>query len=585
MSPRTRGWWHSFRPRLADSFLEGSVRLGSLPADLFAGLTVGVVALPLAMAFAIASGVGPEKGLFTAIVAGGLISLLSGSRYQIGGPTGAFVVVVFAVIQRHGYDGLALATLLAGGLLLVLAVSGLGALVRFIPYPVTTGFTTGIAVIIFTSQVKDLLGLHPAHNPADFVDKWLAYGGAIGTFQPLVFVLGLACLAVLIALRRWAPRLPGALIVVSLAAAAVWLLGLPIETIQDRFGPVPSLPPAPSLPAVSMEKIVAVFPDAITIAALAAIESLLSAVVADGMTGDSHKPNAELLAQGVANIGSVLFGGIPATGAIARTATNIRAGARTPLSGLVHALTLLGFMILAAPLVGRIPLVALAAVLVIVAWNMSELDKFRAIFRAPRSDTTVLLVTFALTVLIDLNVAIQVGLLLAALLFMKRMIQVGKVGPVDWLGHEEMDPANLALRLELPGVEIYEIHGPFFFGIADRLKHVLEGIQRPPRAFILRMRHVPAIDATGLHALRLFHDRCRRRGTVLILSGVQEQPRRALHKAGLFGRLGAENVCDSIDIALDRARAVIGLAEAMESGDGPASRETQPVSTGANAPH
>lgn len=534
----------------------GAFSFRTLRRDVAAGLTVGVVALPLAMAFAIACGLGPERGLYTAIIAGALISMFSGSRVQIGGPTGAFVVVIAGVLTRHGYEGLAVATLLAGLLLLLMAVVGLGELIRFIPYPVTTGFTTGIAVIIFSTQVKDLLGLHVTDVPAGFLGKWAAYASA-DAVSGWSLAVGLGSLAGLAFLRRFFPRLPGALLVVALAGVLVAAADLPVETIGTRFGEVPRMLPAPHWPSVGLEQLRAVFPDALTLAILAAIESLLSCVVADGMTGDRHRPNAELLGQGLANMAAVVFGGIPATGAIARTATNIRAGAATPIAGVIHAVTLLGILLLAGPWAARIPLPALAAVLVMVAWSMSEVDRFRDLFRAPRSDTAVMLCTFLLTVLVDLNVAIQMGLLLAALLFMRRMVAVGAMGPMDYLDQESVSPTLMARRLALPDVEVYEIAGPFFFGVADRLKRVLEGIERPPCVFILRIRHVPAIDATGLYALDVFFERCRRRGTTLVLSGVQPQPAKALGKCGLLDRIGPANICGSIDVAFDRAETVL----------------------------
>lgn len=550
-----RSFFHGLKPKMLSSLGEG-YSAGSLRKDALAGMTVGVVALPLAMAFAIASGVGPERGLYTAIVAGVLISLFSGSRFQIGGPTGAFVVIVSGVVHRHGVDGLTLATLMAAVILLILSLSGLGALIRYIPYPVTTGFTTGIAVIIFSSQIKDLLGLPIPQAPAEFIPEWRAYFSAtsIGLHSAAI---GVGSLAALAALRLWMPRVPAALIVVAGAAAIAHFFQLPVETIGDRFGDIPRMLPAPSFPPISIERLQAILPDALTIAALAGIESLLSAVVADGMTGDQHRPNAEIFAQGVGNIGSALFGGIPATGAIARTATNIRAGAVSPVAGVVHAATLLLIMMLASPLARSIPLAALAAVLVMVAWSMAELDKFRHMFRAPRSDTAVLLTTFLLTVLVDLNVAIQVGFLLASLLFMKRMIQVSQVNPMGWLDQDEMEPEVLAARLSMPEVQIYEISGPFFFGVADRLKSVLRQHSRQPKVFILRMRHVPAVDATGLHALRMFCERCSRNGTTLILSGVQPQPERSMRGVGLDNLIGRDNICLKITSALDRAREIV----------------------------
>ncbi len=569
MARRIQDWfWHNYAPK---SLLCLREHYGGkyFRQDLLAGVTVGAVALPLAMAFAIASGVGPERGLFTAIVAGFLISALSGSRYQIGGPTGAFVVIVYDVVARHGYEGLALTTLMAGVLLLVFALAGLGALIQYIPYPVTTGFTTGIALIILSSQVKDFLGLDMAQVPPEFVAKWGAYAGALPTMNLAAVGVGAASLAGLIVLRKLVPRWPGPILVLAASSAVVFAFSLPVETIGSRFGEIPHLPPTPQLPAWDWARLRELFPDAVTVALLAAIESLLSAVVADGMTGDQHKPGAELLGQGVANIASVIFGGIPATGAIARTATNIRAGGHTPLSGMIHAFTLLAFMLIAAPLAMAIPLPALAALLIVVSYNMSELEKFQHLLSAPRSDVLVLLTTFLLTVLIDLTTAVEAGIVLAALLFMRRMTEVTSINPLSWEEEAEHavsatpeagDPDALDKRIVPPSVEVYEINGPFFFGVADRLKGVLDVFEKPPRVFILRMRHVPAVDATGLYALDVFASRCRKKGTVLMLSGVQAGPLAAMRKAGFDRVVGPENICDHIDEALQHAAEITARA-------------------------
>jgi SulP family sulfate permease len=566
MPQQIQDWfWHNYAPK---SLLCLREHYGGkyFRQDVLAGITVGAVALPLAMAFAIASGVGPERGLFTAIVAGFLISALSGSRYQIGGPTGAFVVVVYGVVARHGYDGLVVTTLMAGVLLIVFAFAGLGALIQYIPYPVTTGFTTGIALIIFSSQVKDFFGLRMADVPPEFVAKWGAYAEALPTLNLTAVSIGVGSLAALIVLRRLVPRWPGPILVLAAGSAIVFAFSLPVETIGSRFGDIPNLPPTPSLPAWDWAQLRELFPDAITIALLAAIESLLSAVVADGMTGDQHKPGAELLSQGVANIASVCFGGIPATGAIARTATNIRAGARTPVAGIVHAFTLLAFMLVAAPLAKAIPLPTLAALLIIVSYNMSEIEKFKHLLSAPRSDVLVLLTTFLLTVLIDLTTAVEAGIVLAALLFMRRMTEVTSINPLSWEQEaessisavpESADPDALASRIVPAGVEVYEINGPFFFGVADRLKGVLDLFEKPPRVFILRMRHVPAVDATGLYALDVFASRCRKKGTVMVLSGVQAGPMGAMEKIGFDNAVGRENICADIDAALQRAAQIV----------------------------
>ena len=542
--------------------------------DIVAGLTVAVIALPLAMALAIASGVGPERGLYTAIVAGFLTSVLGGSRVQIGGPTGAFVVIVLSIVQRHGYDGLVLATLMAGAILVIMGIAKLGAAIKFIPYPVTTGFTSGIAVLIFSTQVKDLLGLPLKEVPSEFIEKWGAYFLTLTEANRPTLVIGFGSLAIIAALRKFAPRIPGALVVVVLASVAVVVLGLErygVETIGTRFGGIPRTLPAPSLPSFDsfgqfVERVRTLIPEATTIALLAGIESLLCAVVADGMIGGRHKSNLELVAQGVANVSSAVMGGIPATGAIARTAANVKSGGRTPLAGMIHAVVLLLFMLLLAPVAKYVPLSALAAILMVVAWNMAEIDHFKSLFRAPRSDIAVLLTTFGLTVMADLTVAVGVGMVLAAMLFMKRMSEVTNVG----LLREELedpsdefpdlhDPNSLARRDVPEGVEVFEINGPFFFGVADRLKDTLRQMEKPPKVFILRMRRVPAVDATGMHALEEFYYKCRRQGTMLLLSGVHAQPMFAMTKYGLTNKIGDENLTGNIDETLNRARQILGL--------------------------
>ena len=544
--------------------------------DVIAGVTVGIIALPLAMAFGIASippdvaaEVGlspPAMGLYTAVVAGFLISLLGGSRVQIGGPTGAFIVIVYAIAARHGYAGLATATLMAGVIIIIMGLARFGGMIKFIPYPVTTGFTSGIAVIIFSSQIKDFFGLAIEKVPAEFVEKWLVYAETAKTWNDETAAVGIGSLLVIVLIRRFAPRIPGAIVAVIAASAVAYLLKLPVETIGSKFGGIPRGLPMPKLPPLDFSKVRELIPEATTIAMLASIESLLSAVVADGMTGRRHKADCELVAQGVANVGSVLFGGIPATGAIARTAANIKSGAKTPLSGIVHAVTLLLIMLLLAPMASLIPLSTLAAILMVVAWNMSEIDHFRSILRAPRSDIVVLLTTFGLTVFTDLTIAVGVGLVLASLLFMKRMADVADVSAItselangaDEL-EETPDPNALARRDVPQGVEVYEINGPFFFGVADRLKDTLAGLERPPKVFILRMRRVPAIDASGLHALEEFHQKCHRQGTALLLSGVHAQPLIAFAQSGFDRVVGEENMFGNIDDALNRARDILGL--------------------------
>jgi SulP family sulfate permease len=556
---RTYSGWAHFLPK-SYTVLRQGYSAKFLANDCIAGLTVGVVAFPLAMAFAMASGVGPERGLFTAIVAGVLVSALGGSRYQISGPTGVFVVVLYGIVQRHGYDGLAVATLMAGCMLIVFGLARLGTLIQYIPYPVTTGFTSGIALIVFASQIKDFFGLKIETLPTDFVAMLETYAAHAGTANGSTIAVGAGSLLTIVAARRFAPRIPGPLAAVVLAALAVWALKLPVETIGARFGAISATLPAPAWPALSFARAGELFPDAFTIALLAGIESLLSAVAADGMTGDRHRSNSELLAQGVANVASVLFGGIAATGAIARTAASVKSGAATPLAGMLHAAFLALFLWIFAPLVPLIPLAALAAILFVAAWNMSEIGHFASLLRSPKSDIAVLLATFGLTVLVSLNVAAPVGVVLAALLVMRRRAQVAELRASGLLDGEasqtdgaEDDPEATRRKRIPPDTEVYEIDGPFFFGAADRLKDTLSQLARPAKVFILRMRRVPAVEATGLHALEEFHSKCRRQGTLLVLAGVNAQPLRALHRIGLDVAIGEENIHEDMTGALRRA--------------------------------
>jgi SulP family sulfate permease len=547
-------------PKLWTVLREGISR-GQLARDALAGVIVGVVALPLAIAFAIASGVRPEAGLATAIVAGFLISALGGSRVQIGGPTGAFVVIVYGVVARHGVEGLAVATLLAGLLLMAMGVARLGTVIQFVPYPVTVGFTSGIALIIATSQLRDLLGLDLASLPARFTEQLSAYAAHADSVRPAALAIGLLSIFVTVYWQRITPRVPGSLVAIVLATVLVHAFGLPVETIGDRFGEIHAELPAPKLPAFRWEMVPELFPEAIAIALLGAIESLLSAVVADGMAGTRHRPNMELVAQGFANVVSPLFGGIPATGAIARTATNVRNGGRTPIAGIVHAATLLVIATFLGGLAARIPLAALAGILLVVAWNMSEWRVFKGLFRSPRSDVVVLLVTFGLTVLVDLSVAIQTGMVLAAFLFMRRMALISDAGPMRRALREEedRDDPEATARLDVPaGVEVFEVYGALFFGAASKFKDAVRRVERPPRVLIVRMRDVLAVDATGLRALEDLLDKTRRDGTTLVLSGVHAQPLVALERSGLLDKIGADNVHKNIREALARARSLVG---------------------------
>jgi SulP family sulfate permease len=550
--------WRLFVPKLVSALQEG-YGPAAFRADFIAGLTVAIVALPLAMALAIASGTTPDKGLVTVVVAGLLISALGGSRFQIGGPTGAFVVVVFNVIQDFGFDGLLLATFMAGLMLIVAGFARLGTWIKYIPEPVVTGFTAGIAVIILSSQLKDLLGLQPESNPGDFVEKMRALWAARDTASPAAMAVAFGSLALIMTLRRYRPKWPAFLIAVVAASVFVGLLGMPVDTIGSVFGGIPRAIPVPQIPEVTLERIAALLPSAFTIAFLAGVESLLSAVVADGMTGRRHRSNCEIVAQGVANTASALVGGLPATGAIARTATNIRAGARTPVAGILHALIVLLFMLVAAPLASYVPLASLAAVLVVVAVYMSEIGKIRAMMRAPLGDIAVLYITFGLTVLVDLTVAIEVGVVLAAILFMHRMAALVTVQ--QGLSPIEEDIDDFAVpggqrdqRADLPpDTEVFQLRGPLFFGAASTLADVLDRIGRPPRFFILRMREVPLIDASGVGALREFVRRCRSHGTTVIVTGVQPQPRAILRQMGFGpereGLLFAENLDAAIRVA------------------------------------
>lgn len=549
-------------PKLITTLREGYSR-AQFAADVGAGIVVGIVALPLAIAFGIASGATPEAGLVTAIVAGFVISALGGSRVQIGGPTGAFVVIVAGVIAQHGMAGLWVATIMAGLMLIGLGVARLGGAIKFIPYPVTTGFTTGIALIIFSSQVRDFLGLRMPAVPPEFVAKWQAYAGALHTVNPWAVAIAGLALVIITQWPRVSRKVPGPFVALVACTAVARLGGLPVETIGDRFGAIHAALPLPRLPEVSPAMLRDLVGPAFTIALLAGIESLLSAVVADGMIGTRHRSNMELVAQGVANVASPLFGGLPATGAIARTATNVKNGGRTPVAGMVHAVVLLGITLFVGAWAAMIPMAVLAAILVVVSYNMSEWRRFKAELRAPRADVLVLLITFALTVLVDLTVAVQVGMVLAAFLFMKRMADVTNVSLVSDAfqdADEVADPDATRLRTLPGGVDVYEIDGPFFFGAAESFKSAIANVARKPEALIIRMRRVPILDSTGLAALRDVVLRSRREGTLVILAEVHSQPVIALTNSEFHAELGEENVTGTLDAALARARHYLALA-------------------------
>jgi len=555
-SPARSPYWHLYVPKLITTLRQG-YGFGDFRRDLMAGLTVAIVALPLSMALAIASGATPAVGLSTAIVAGFLISALGGSRVQIGGPTAAFIPVVFGVIAHYGYDGLVVATLMAGAMLIIAGLLRLGTLVKYMPQPVITGFTAGIAVSIFSSQIKDLLGLDIAKVPAEFFPRWQAYAAHIGSINPYAAGLAAATLVLLIALRRWRPNWPIFLIAVVVATLATVALHLPVETIVSRFGPVPrELLVMPRLPAFDLARLHELLPSAFTIAFLGGVESLLSAVVSDGMIGGRHRSNCELVGQGVANVASALIGGLPATGAIVRTATNVRAGARSPVAGMAHALFILLFVLVAAPLANQVPLPAMAAMLLIIAWNMSEIERIRQLMRSPLGDRLVLLVTFVLTVTIDLTVAVEVGVVLAAFLFMHRMSEVVAMeSDVDLVEADEDDFSRERRTVQhdvLPeGVEAYRVSGPLFFAVANRIDDVLRAFGRPPRVFILRLRLVPLIDASGATAIGNLVERCRRDGTALIFTGLQPQPARILADMGIVADGDSLRFADDFAQALE----------------------------------
>lgn len=542
----------------------------SFKKDLFAGITVGIVAIPLALAFAIASGATPSQGIFTAVIAGFFISFLGGSRYQIGGPTGAFVIIIYGIIAQHGYDGLLIATIMAGIILIFLGIARVGSFIKFIPYPVTTGFTAGIGVVIFSSQIKDFLGLTYKEASPEFIDKWISIFSNLSTINISSAAIGICTVAIILVIRKMSTNIPSHVVAIVISTALCFFLGLNAETIGDRFGTINAVFPSFTVPEVTIEKIRALFPAAITIALLAGIESLLSAVVADGMTGSHHKSNTELVGQGVANILSGFFGCIPATGAIARTATNVRAGGVTPLSGMIHAVFLCLFILFFSFLIEIIPMAALAGVLLVVSVDMMGIKNMANLLSSPKSDVVVLLTTFILTIIIDLTAAVQVGVVLAALLFMKRMSDVTSMGKINFdasekTAHDIADPDATSNKDIPEGVEVYEINGPFFFGVADMLINTLEHIGKTPKVFILRMRNVPAIDATGEHALENFYNTCKKAGTQLVLSGVNPVPYETLKKMHFIEMIGEENVTNHIDKALIRTREILKELEIKEN--------------------
>ena len=537
---------HTFEPKIITVLREGY----SLPLflnDLLAGLIVGVVALPLSIAFAIASGVQPEQGLITAFVGGLLISLFSGSRVQIGGPTGAFIIIVLGIVQKYGYDGLAVATLMAGVLLIIMGLARLGDIIKYIPYPVTVGFTSGIALVIFSTQIRDFFGLKMAHVPGEFLGKWEAYAANFSTINPFALALGAITILIILAWPKITKRVPGTIIAIIVTTALAQLLHLPVETIGSRFGEVPSRIPMPHLPHVSVELLSQLASPALTIALLAGIESLLSAVVADGMLGTKHRSNMELVGQGIANVISPLFSGIPVTGAIARTATNIKNGGRTPFAGVIHAVTILAIFLFLGKWAGLIPMTTLAGILIVVSYNMSEWRHFKKLFNSPRSDVMVLLMTFGLTVLVDLTVAIEVGVVMAALMFMHRMADLTNVTLIE---NDDEDGKPHEYEGVPEGVEIFEINGPFFFGAANKFRDTLATIKPLPKVLILRMSAVPAVDATAVSALERLIQKAEEDGTRIIIAGLNKRVFKIFNKAGIVQHIGIENIRADVPLAL-----------------------------------
>ncbi|HQB27711.1 MAG TPA: sulfate permease [Paludibacter sp.] len=551
-----------FKPKLFSALRNYSKEL--FYKDLMAGIIVGIVALPLAIAFGIASGVSPEKGLFTAIIAGFIISFLGGSKVQIGGPTGAFIVIVYGIVQEFGVTGLTIATILAGVMLIAMGLLRLGAIIKFIPYPIVVGFTSGIALTIFATQIKDLFGMTIESMPADFISKWIVYAKNIQSTNFVALAIGVFSIIIIIFTPKFSKKIPGSLIAIIVMTAIVYVLReyfgfTSIETIGDRFSIDPSLPKADA-PRITFDMVQTLIPAAFTIAMLGAIESLLSATVADGVIGDRHHSNTELIAQGIANVVTPIFGGIPATGAIARTMTNINNGGRTPVAGIIHSIVLLLILLFLGNLTKHIPMACLAGVLVMVAYNMSEWRTFRSLLKGLKSDMLVLVTTFLLTVIFDLTIAIELGLVLAVVLFVKRMSESSQIN----IFQNEVEEADYvegnieSEMLQLPkGVEVYEIEGPFFFGLANKFEETMKKIGSSPDVRIIRMRKVPFIDSTGLNNLNNLIRMSKKDKTVIVLSGVNEQVRNAIKKAKIDERIGDENICNNITEALARAEEII----------------------------
>lgn len=559
---RTFFFMNTLKPKLFTTLKNYTAR--QFTADLMSGIIVGIVALPLAIAFAIASGVAPEKGIYTAIIAGFIISLLGGSKVQIGGPTGAFVVIVYGIVEKYGLSGLTIATLMAGVIIMLMGFIRLGSVIKYIPHPLIVGFTSGIALIIFSSQIKDFFGLTMDSVPSNFFKKWEQYFNHLQSINIYSVVIATATvLLIFFWPGKWA-RVPASLVALVISVLAVNYFQLPVETIGKRFGEIQASFPSLSIPSVNFETIETLIRPAFTIALLGGIESLLSAIVADGMIGGTHRSNMELVAQGTANIFSALFGGIPATGAIARTATNVKNGGRTPIAGIIHAITLLIIVLAIGKLVAMIPLACLAGILVIVAYNMSEWHSFVGIVKSQRGDAALLLITFFLTVAVDLTVAIEIGMILAAFQFMRRMAHVTDINLMSEVGEEDEQDANDKRSIsnyKVPkGVDVFEIKGPFFFGAAYAFKEAMQrSNSRKPKVLILRMRNVPVLDTTGIKTIREVFHQARHAGTKFIISGLQPEPYTLFERSGLLEEIGKDNLCEGIEAALKRAEEILAV--------------------------
>ena len=548
-----------FVPKLYSVLKEGYSKQ-QFVKDLIAGMIVGVVALPLAIAFAIASGVSPEKGLVTAIIAGFIISTFGGSRVQIGGPTGAFIVIVFGIVAKYGVSGLTIATFMAGFIIIIFGLTKLGSVIKFIPQSVVIGFTSGIALLIFSTQIKDFLGLQMDSVPSGFIDKWGAYLANINSVNWYALIITIVTIAISVYLPRITKKIPGSLVALVLSTIVVSAFNLPVETIFSKFGEIPSTFPKPEIPEINFTIIKDLIEPAFAIALLGSIESLLSAVVADGMTGGRHRSNMELVAQGAANIFSSLFGGIPATGAIARTATNIKNGGRTPVAGIVHAITLLVIMLFVGKWAKLIPMASLAGILMVVAYNMSEYKAFISLARGPRSDAVILFITFGLTVLVDLTVALEIGMVLAAFLFMKKMASISHISDItnEINDMDDVEDPEATGNYIIPeGVEIYEVNGPLFFGAAYKFRDALRLSDKKPNVLIIRMRHVPTIDATGLHHLKEIVKDFKHKKIKIIISGIQPEVYKELEKSRIAFLIGKKNILNHIKLAIDRANEIL----------------------------